>query len=132
MQALTDQCGGYVVIHNMSGNLSLVNSAGQVTWSYRDNPAVNLCADHIVGYGANLLASDVIKHRVHIVTMEGRHDGHLITDIDPTRVCLDPAGRRLWVAYAGEDGKMRVMEMSYTPQSSVGSLTLKVSLPKIK
>ena len=50
--------------------------------------------------------------------MEGRHDGHLNTDIDHTCVCLDPAGRRLWVAYKGQDDKKHVMEMSYTPQSS--------------
>ena len=62
--------------------------------------------------------SDLYHRCVHIVTKEGRHDGHLITDIDPTCVCLDPAGRRLWVAYKGKDDKRYVMEMSYTPQLS--------------
>ena len=79
-----------------------------------------------------------------MVTREGRHDGHLITDIDATCVCLDPAGRRLWVAYKGNNWMTHVMDMSYTSQSpvvtsqvtsaltySVCSLTLKVNLPKI-
>ena len=151
-QALTDQSDGYVVRHRWSvDQLLWVNSAGQVTRRYTDQPAV--CAHHIVDDGTCLLVSDPLNHCVHIVTREGRHDGHLITDIDPTSVCLDPAGRRLWVAYNGKDNKRHVMEMSYTPQSSrvtssvtscdtspitspvtstpIVSLTLKVTLPKI-
>ena len=116
-QALTDQSDGYVVRHGWPvDQLLWVNSAGQVTRSYTDQPAV--CAHHIVDDGTCLLVSDPLNHCVHIVTREGRHDGHLITDIDPTSVCLDPAGRRLWVAYNGKDNKRHVMEMSYTPQSS--------------
>ena len=134
-QALTDQSDGYVVSHGRL--LSWVNSAGQVTCRYTDQPDV--CANHIIYDGTDLLVSDLDNHCVHIVTREGRHDGHLITDIDPTCVCLDPAGRRPWVAYKGKDDMMRVMEMSYTAQSSVTSaqtssvcsLTLKVNLPKI-
>ena len=157
-QALTDQSDGYVVRHGWSGQLSWVNSAGQVTRHYTDQPDVR--SYHIIDDGTYLLVSDLRHHCVHIVTRDGRHDGHLITDIDPTCVCLDPAGRRLWVAYRGEDDKRHVMEMSYTPQSSylpatlpatstvtspdtspvtssntsfspVVSLTLKVTLPKI-
>ena len=134
-QALTDQSDGYVVSHGRL--LSWVNSAGQVTCRYTDQPDV--CAHHIIYDGTDLLVSDLDNHCVHIVTREGRHDGHLITDIDPTCVCLDPAGRRPWVAYKGKNDMMRVMEMSYTAQSSVTSaltssvcsLTLKVNLPKI-
>ena len=58
--------------------------------------------------------SDFDNHCVHIVTREGRHDGHLITDIDPTCGCLDPAGRRLWVAYKEKDKKAHVMEIVST------------------
>ena len=79
---------------------------------------VNVSADHMIDDGTYLLVSDPDHHCVHRVTMEGKHDGHLITDIDPTRVCLDPAGRRLWMAYKGKDDNRHVMEMSYTPQSS--------------
>ena len=97
----------------------------------------------VQGWGLNL---HLYRHNncVHIVTREGRHNGHLITGIDPICVCLYPAGRRLWVAYKGQGRKSHVMEMSYTPQSSavtspvtsaltssVCSLTLKVNLPKI-
>ena len=157
-QALTDQSDGYVVRHGWSGQLSWVNSAGQVTRRYTDQPAV--CARHIVDEGTRLLVSDFRNHCVHILTREGRHDGHLITDIDPTCVCLDPAGRRLWVAYKGKDGNKYVTEMLYTSQSlylpaissatsndtspatslvtssntsfsPAVSLTLKVALPKI-
>ena len=158
-QALTDQSDGYVVRHGWPVNqLSWVNSAGQVTRHYTDQPDVR--SYHIIDDGTRLLVSDLHHHCVHIVTREGRHDGHLITDIHPTCVCLDPAGRRLWVAYRGKDVKRHVMEMSYTPQSSylpatspatspvtspatsrvtssntsfspVVSLTLKVTLPKI-
>ena len=157
-QAQTDQSDGYVVTHRWPGQLSWVNSAGQVTRHYTDQPDVR--SYHIIDDGTYLLVSDLHHHCVHIVTREGRHDGHLITDIDPTCVCLDSAGRRLWVAYRGKDDKRHVMEMSYTPQSSylpatlpatstvtspdtspvtssntsfspVVSLTLKVTLPKI-
>ena len=140
-QMLSDHSDGYVVNHDLSGQLSWVNSAGQEIRRYSDQPDV--CAHHIVDDGTHLLVSDIQNHCVHIVTREGRHDGHLITDIDPTCVCLDPAGRRLWVAHKGKDGKRKVMEMSYTPQSStvtspvtsaltasVCSLTVKVNLPK--
>ena len=157
-QALTDQSDGYVVTHGWFGQLSWVNSAGQVTRHYTDQPDVR--SYHIIDDGTYLLVSDLHHHCVHIVTREGRHDGHLITDIDPTCVCLDPAGRRLWVAYNGKGNKAHVIEMSYTPRSSclpatlpatspvtspatsrvtscntsfspVVSLTLKVTLPKI-
>ena len=157
-QALTDQSDGYVVKDGWSGQLSWVNSAGQVTRHYTDQPAV--CPNHIIDDGTRLLVCDHHNHCVHIVTRDGRHDGHLMTYIDPTCVCLDPAGRRLWVAYEGKDGRTHVMEMSYTPRSSclpatspatspvtspatsrvtscntsfspVVSLTLKVTLPKI-
>ena len=157
-QALTDQSDGYVVRHGWSSQLSWVNSAGQVTRRYTDQQAV--CPDHIIDDGTRLLMSDFRNRCVHKVTREGRHDGHLITDIDPACVCLDPAGRRLWVAYNGKGNKAHVMEMSYTPRSSclpatspatspvtspatsrvtscntsfspVVSLTLKVTLPKI-
>ena len=142
LHAVTDQSDGYMVRHEYSGQLLWINSAGQVTRHYADQPAVR--PRHIVDDGTDLLVSDLDNHCVHIVTREGRHDGHLITDIDPTCVCLDPAGRRLWVAYKGKDDKKYVMEMSYTPQSSavtspmtsalnssVCSLTLKVNLPKM-
>ena len=157
-QALTDQSDGYVVRHGWPGQLSWVNSAGQVTRRYTDQPAVR--PEHIIDSGRHLLVSDLQNRCVHILTREGRHEGHLITDIHPTCVCLDPAGRRLWVAYRGKDGRTHVMEMSYTPRSSclpatspatspvtspatsrvtscntsfspVVSLTLKVTLPKI-
>ena len=140
-QALADQSDGYVV-SNYPDQLAWVNSAGQETRSYTEQQ--NVRPKHIVDNGTDLLVSDLDNHCVHIVTREGRHDGHLITDIDPTCVCLDPAGRRLWVAYKGKDNKRHVMEMSYTPQSSavtspvtsaltssVCCLTLKVKLPKI-
>ena len=143
---LTDQSGGYVVKHGCPCQLSWINRAGHVTCWYTDQPAI--FPRHIVEYGTDLLVSDLENHCVHIVTREGRHDGHLITDIDPTCVFLDPAGRRLWVEkYYSRDEIDRscVMQMSYTPQSSavtspvtsaltssVCSLTLKVDLPKIK
>ena len=141
--ALTDQSDGYVledVYH--PGQLVWLNSAGQETRRYTGQPAVR--PEHIVEDGTNLLVSDSHNNCVHIVTREGRHNGHLITGIDPICVCLYPAGRRLWVAYKGQGRKSHVMEMSYTPQSSavtspvtsaltssVCSLTLKVNLPKI-
>ena len=150
-QALSVQSGGYVI---RDGNNLLVwaSSDGQLTRRYDDQPAVY--GHHIIDDGCDLLVSDPNHHCVHIVTREGRHDGHLITDIDPTCVCLDPADHRLWVAYNGKDGKKHVMEMSYPPRSSdaatvvtscstsrvtscvtsaspVVSLTLKVTLPKI-
>ena len=151
-QALTDQSDGYVVRLGYNAQLVWVNSAGQVTRRYTDQP--NIRPHHIVDDGTYLLVSDPDHHCVHIVTREGRHDGHLITDIDPTCVCLDPAGRRLWVAHRWKDGKKHVMKMSYTPSlldpvspvtSQVTSpatsldtsnhhvvgLTLKVILPKI-
>ena len=144
-EVLTDQSDGYVVRHG--NHLSWVNNAGQETGSYTGQPDVrpqNISARHIVDDGTYLLVSDFQNHCVHKVTREGKHDGHLITDIDSTCVCLDPAGRRLWVAYKGKDNKRPVMEMSYTPQSSavtspmtsalrpsVCKLTLKVNLPKI-
>ena len=140
--AVTDQSDGYVVSHGSPGQLVWVNSVGQATRSYTDQPAVR--SEHIVDNGTDLLVSDLHYRCIHIVTREGRHDGHLITDIDPTYVCLEPAGRCLWVAYKGKDDKRHVMEMSYTPQSpavtspvtsaltsSVCSLTLKVNLPSI-
>ena len=126
---LADRSDGYVV---KQGPVELiwVNSAGQVTRRYTDQPDVR--PEHITSDGTDLLVSDLDNHCVHIVTREGRHDGHLITDIDPTCVCLNPAGHRLWVAYKGKDDMMRVMEMSYTAQSSavtspVTSTTLKTS-----
>ena len=157
-QALTDQSDGYVVRDGWSVHLSWVNSAGQVTRRYTDQPAVR--PEYIIDSGRHLLVSDLQNRCVHILTREGRHEGHLITDIHPTRVCLDPAGRRLWLAYRGKDGRTQLMEMSYTPRSSclpatspatspvtspatsrvtscntsfspVVSLTLKVTLPKI-
>ena len=115
-QALTDQSDGYVVRHGGVWSLSWVTSSGQVTHHNADRPDVR--PKHIIDDGTRLLVSDLRHHCVHIVTREGRHDGHLITDIDPTCVCLDPAGRRLWVAYRGKDDKRRVMAMSYTPQPS--------------
>ena len=106
---LTDQSDGYVVRHGNPYQLLWLNSAGQMTCRYTYQPDV--CPDHIVYNGKHLLVTDTHNCCVHIVTREGRHDGHLITDIDPTCVCLDPAGRRLWVAYKGKDDMLRVMEM---------------------
>ena len=122
LQALADQSHGYVVRCSSSKQLLWVNSSGQVTHRYSDQPAVN--ADHILDDGTDILVSDSENHCVHIVTRWGRHDGHLITDLDPTCVCLDPAGRRLWVAYKGNDNNRHVMEMSYTPRTSDGSPAL--------
>ena len=93
----------------MSGSeLSWVNSAGQLTRRYADHPDIR--SHRIVDDGNDLLVSDLDSQSVHKVSRDGRHDGHLITDLDPTCVCLDPAGRRLWVAYEGNDDKRHVME----------------------
>ena len=112
--AVTDQSDGYVVTHGFSCQLSWVNSAGQVTGHYTDTPDVR--PDHVLDDGTDLLVSDPYNHCVHMVTREGRHGGYLITDIEPTCVCLDPAGRCLWVACNEKDGNIHVMEMSYTPR----------------
>ena len=114
-QVLAGQSGGYVVSYGLFGELSWVNSGGHVTRHYSDRPSVH--AHHTVDDGCDLLVSDPDHHCVHIVTREGRHDGHLITDIDPTCVCLDPAGHRLWVAYKGNDNNRHVIEMAYTTRS---------------
>ena len=143
-RALTDQSDGYVFTHGSAGQLVWVSSAGQVTRRYTDTPAV--CASRITDYGTHLLVSDTSNKCVHVVTREGRHDGHMITDIDHTHVCLDSVGRRLWVASKEKDGwSGHVMKMSYTPQSSavmspmtsaltssVCSLILKVNLPQLR
>ena len=134
-QVLTDQDDGYMVRHYGGQLFSWINSAGQVTSHYTDQPVVR--PHHIVDDGTYLLISDIDNHCVHVVTREGRHDGHLITDINPTCVCFDPDLRRLCVSYRGDDNNRHVMEMSYTPQSSavmqassVCTLTLKVLLPR--
>ena len=85
-QALTDQSDGFVVSHGFSSQLSWVNSAGQVTRHYTDQPAVR--PYHIIDDGTGLLVSDLDHHCVHMVTREGRHDGHLITDIDHRHVSV--------------------------------------------
>ena len=114
-QALTDQSDGYVTRCGRTNELSWVDSAGQLTHRYTDQPDIN--SYHMIANFTDLLVSDRHNHCVHIVTMKGRHDGHLITDIDPTCVCLDPDHHRLWVAYVGKDKMTHVMEMSYTPTS---------------
>ena len=108
-QALSDHSGGYVVINQQ---LVWVDKHGNVTRHYNDQPAVR--PSHIIDDGTDYLLSDPDNHCIHIVTNEGRHDGYLITGVDPTRVCLDPGGRRLWVAYKGKGKKVNVLEMSYT------------------
>ena len=112
LQALTDQSDGYVARCGRSNELSWMDSAGQLTRCYSDQP--ELSPFHMICNGTDLLVSDRRRHCVHIVTMEGRHDGKLITDIDPIWVCVDDA-HHLWVAYVGNDKIQRVMEMSYTP-----------------
>ena len=120
MQVLTDQSDGFVVTNLIRGGggvgLTWVNSAGEKVRSYDEKPRVQ--PDDIVNDGTDLIVSDRQSCCVHIVTMQGKHDGHLITDIDPTCVCLDPVSRRLWVAWSPEDCEVQVIEMSYTPRSS--------------
>ena len=143
-QALTDQSDGYVIRHGHPYQLLWANSASQVTRRYTDQPAI--FPYHMVDDDTDLLVSDPHNHCVHRVTREGRHDGHLITNKDPTSVCLDPAGSRLWVTYKEKDERRYMMAMSYIPKSSPvpsyvtsrvtsashhASLTLKNILPKI-
>ena len=111
-QVLTDQSDGYVIRGGVF-QLSWVNSADQETRCYSDQSTVTVLPYHMV--------DDVHNNCVHLVTRDGRHGGHLITDIHSECVCLDPAGRRLWVAYKGKDGMRHVMEISYKPQSQVKS-----------
>ena len=139
-----DEC---VVIYGMFRNcLAWVNSAGEVTRHYTGELAV--CPHHVVDEGTHLLVSDRHNRCVHILTRDGGHSGYLITDIDPTYVCLDPAGRRLWVAHQKREGlttTTHVIEMPYTPvslrptsaftsttDSQSTKITLAVNLPKCK
>ena len=139
-QVLSDQSDGYVVCY--PGQLAWINSVGEVTRRYTEQPAVS--PRYIMDDGTDLLVSDRDNNCLHIVTKEGSHYGKLITDIDPRCVCLDPAGRRLWVAYEAKDHviERHVIELSYMPRSSspvtsrvtsdptIVSLTLKVTLPR--
>ena len=125
-QSLTDESDSYVVRNGTSGQLMWVNSSGDVKRRYADQPAV--LVDNMVDDGVDLLVSDVKNHCVHIVTREGRYEGQLITDIDPTCFCLDPDGCCLWVAYEGKKGKRQVLELPYKPRSNI---TLCAVLPKL-
>ena len=111
-QVLSGHSDGFVV---MNQQLVWVNKSCQVTHCYTDQPAVLRPSD-IIEDGTDVLVSDPGNHCIHIVTSQGRHDGYLITDIDPTCVCLDLGGQRMWLAYKGKGKKIHVMEMSYTPR----------------
>ena len=90
-QALIGQCDGYVISygHPIPCQLLWVNSAGDEALSYTDQPDVR--PHHMIDDGTYLLVADLHNHCVHRVRRKGKHDGHLITDIDPTCICLDPA-----------------------------------------
>ena len=90
---LSDQSDGFVITHGFPFKFSWVNSAGQETHQYTGQP--HGLPNYILDDGTKLLVSDRLNRCAHMVTRDGRHHSYLITDIDPTCVCLDPAGRRL-------------------------------------
>ena len=83
-QAISDQNDGYVITHGVfNGQLVWVDSSGQELHRYDDNHLVS--AYHIIDDGARVLVTDRAHHKVHIVTREGKHRGHLITDSQGVR-----------------------------------------------
>ena len=122
-QALADGSGGYVIRHSISNEQLCGRPTDELLWvsctgirrsCYTDQPAVQ--PYHIAYDGTALLVCDRSNRCVHVVKMNGKHHGYVSNDIDPTGVCLDPAGHYLWVAYKGKDKNVHVKEMVTTPE----------------
>ena len=129
--AVEDPSGGYV-IGDQNDQMIWVSCEGDVTQQYKDQPPVSV--HHITRYGRDWLITDYNNNCVHLVTENGRHGGHLLTWLhgvsQPRCISVD-AIHCLWLAHSGKDGKRQLMKVEY-PSSSVNSITLISTLPKIR
>ena len=130
MTAVSDPSGGYL-IRDQGNKLVWVASGGQVTHRYIDQPAV--CAAHMVHRGTDWLVTDPNNHCIHVVTGEGRHAGHLVTDQQwfrvPTCISVDTDHHCVWVGHTGQDWKKQMMKMEHSPPH-ITTLTLCATLPR--
>ena len=123
--------GGYVIL--CKNEMVWLTKNGQVT---RRCPMYNVdsaCAiTDIVHDGKNWLLTDEHGRRVHIVTPDGRHAGHLVANQKwyqhPIRTAFDPVHQWIWLGHlCAKD--VRLTKIKHSPEN-IATFTVCATIPK--